>query len=586
MFDWLQSLKDDDEIAIFAGAGISKDSGLPLANELKRLILSKLMAEKEDIEEITHSGMPFEYFTQCLPIEISEKIFKIFKYGEPNTNHLLIAKLAKLGIVKNILTTNFDLLFEKALKGEKLDFSTYYTDNDFAGVDLENSRSGINLFKIHGSIENYESLKHSLNKVGKGFTPNEKNIMDYLFLNGSHDKVIVLGYSCSDKFDINPYLQSLANNKKRILIVQHDEVYNSFDRIDELIDLGVNTPFYSFDGIRTICNTRTFIEYFWNIYEKEIGCFIDRKSTLKWEIYINSWGKNIRNCGIREIVAGELFNSISSFDKAKKYYLKSLAIATRCKDPYLIYHGHLSFGKLSHQLQEYDDAFFHFNKALEAIDNHDFGSNHVLAKNEFAKAYCKANCYSCIGQAYAAVENYKEAVRNYNLGLNIYKLLGDDQEARVYMELGMCYEELGNIDNAFKYMSKSLEMKKIIGDLIGIANCYSNLIKLYRVNDPLKSIQCGKKAIEYFEKIGKKSEIGMSYVNLSITYNHLNQVEDELKCLKKAEEIFSQCGHSSHLTTSLKYILAFASRENDHGLKKEYEEKIKVISSSNSYSFD
>lgn len=122
MFD-LQSLKYG-EIAIFAGAGISKDSGLPLANELKKWILSKLMTEKEDIEEIMHSGIPFEYFIHSLPLDINEKIFKIFKYGEPNTNHILIAKLAKLGIVKNILTTNFDILFEKALKSEKIDFST------------------------------------------------------------------------------------------------------------------------------------------------------------------------------------------------------------------------------------------------------------------------------------------------------------------------------------------------------------------------------------------------------------------------------------------------------------------------------
>ncbi len=145
------------KIAIFAGAGISKDSGLPLADELKKSILSHLIENQEDIEEIKNSKMPFELFVQNLPNDKNEKIFKIFKYGEPNTNHILIAKLAKLGIIKTILTTNFDLLFEKALKNEGLDFSTCYTNEDFSDVLLENVEDSINLFKVHGSIERYES---------------------------------------------------------------------------------------------------------------------------------------------------------------------------------------------------------------------------------------------------------------------------------------------------------------------------------------------------------------------------------------------------------------------------------------------
>lgn len=62
MFDF-QSLKDG-EIAIFAGAGISKDSGLPLAFDLKKSMLTKLITNKKDIKEIMHSDVPFEYFVQ------------------------------------------------------------------------------------------------------------------------------------------------------------------------------------------------------------------------------------------------------------------------------------------------------------------------------------------------------------------------------------------------------------------------------------------------------------------------------------------------------------------------------------------
>ena len=109
----------EKEFAVFCGAGISKNSGLPLANELKRYILEKLPIDKKDIEEVMASNFPFEAFIETISenTDISE-ILEIFQNGEPNTNHILIAKLAKNGYLKTIFTTNFDLLIEKALEKE------------------------------------------------------------------------------------------------------------------------------------------------------------------------------------------------------------------------------------------------------------------------------------------------------------------------------------------------------------------------------------------------------------------------------------------------------------------------------------
>jgi len=109
----------EKEFAVFCGAGISKNSGLPLANELKQYILGKMSIDKEDIEEIMASNLPFEAFMETISenTDIS-KILEIFEKGEPNTNHILIARLAKNGYLKTIFTTNFDLLIEKALEKE------------------------------------------------------------------------------------------------------------------------------------------------------------------------------------------------------------------------------------------------------------------------------------------------------------------------------------------------------------------------------------------------------------------------------------------------------------------------------------
>jgi hypothetical protein len=57
------------DLAIFCGAGISLNSGLPLANQLKWHILEKLADNKvdiKDIEEIYEAPLPFEAFMETI----------------------------------------------------------------------------------------------------------------------------------------------------------------------------------------------------------------------------------------------------------------------------------------------------------------------------------------------------------------------------------------------------------------------------------------------------------------------------------------------------------------------------------------
>jgi NAD-dependent protein deacetylases, SIR2 family len=582
MFDF-QSLKEG-EIAIFAGAGISKDSGLPLANELKQSVLSKLITDKEDIEDLMLSDSPFEKFVQNLTTDTNEKIFKIYNYGEPNTNHILVAKLAKLGVVKNILTTNFDLLFEKALKNERLEFSTFYNDDDFSKVKLQNLENGINVFKIHGSIEKSESLKNTINNVGQGLTPYKKNIMNYVFSEGPHNKVIVLGYSCSDKFDINPYFQDLKNKKKQVIFIQHE---NHDDiRSTELTKINDNVPFYNFNGCMLQCNTRIFIKNLWKIYEEEIGNFVNVKGTLKWETHLKPWSRTIDSGG-REAIAGQMFYSISNFKKSRKYYSKGLQISEKQKLPYATYVCHMGLGRIYEKLQPINKAIFHYNKAFEA--NNIFGTDPKYKSCEKDYKLNKAACYGNLGNIYLNFLNDPaQAEIYYNLALNIFKKFGrSDKEAGILIGMGNLSRKLGDFENDFKNLNKSLDMKKSSGDLVGIANCYGSLGKLYySENKPLESIEYYKKANEYFKDLGMKDEIGKGYVNISKSYSLLKQVEAELEYLIEAEKCFVQVENPHVLMLVLEDILSCAFRENDNELRKEYEEKINIVNSGKLYSLN
>lgn len=184
------------EIAIFCGAGISKNSGLPLVKELKKEILESLKTESEDIEEILNSIIPFEAFME--PISVNSDIsiiLQLFRDGEPNTNHMLIAKLAKKGIVKTIVTTNFDSLIEKALKMEGLaenkDYKVYFIEKEFENLNLNNLDDNTCVFKIHGSAHNTNSIRSTVKEVfNTSLSTKRDKIIKHLFQTGEHKKSV------------------------------------------------------------------------------------------------------------------------------------------------------------------------------------------------------------------------------------------------------------------------------------------------------------------------------------------------------------------------------------------------------------
>lgn len=93
-------------MVLFCGTGISKNSGLPLSNELKLYILEKLFVDKninseKDIKKIMKSNLPFEAFMEIISENngISD-ILDMLISGKPNTNHIMISKLAKKGYLR------------------------------------------------------------------------------------------------------------------------------------------------------------------------------------------------------------------------------------------------------------------------------------------------------------------------------------------------------------------------------------------------------------------------------------------------------------------------------------------------------
>jgi tetratricopeptide (TPR) repeat protein len=103
-----------------------------------------------------------------------------------------------------------------------------------------------------------------------------------------------------------------------------------------------------------------------------------------------------------------------------------------------------------------------------------------------------------------------------------------DDYAVVYSLLGTIYRTLGNLDQAYVYYMKSLDIELKIGSTDDISTAYNNLGTYYFGKSQYQ------KALEFYEKslsYQKESKKGVTYNNLAELYVGMGDV-------KKAEEMY------------------------------------------------
>jgi len=583
----INSLKDE-EFAVFCGAGISYNSGLPLANELKRYILKQLPINDEDIDEIMNSKLPFEAFIGKLSknngnIGIS-KILDIFGNGEPNDNHIFIAKLVKLGYLKTILITNFDLLIEKALEKEGLkeniDFVKYYKEKQFPEVDFDDVYDKTRIFKIHGSIDDRDSIRTTMESIeNKSLSEKRMKVIKHLFSTGKHKKVLILGYSCSDIFDITPQIQSIGKDKKEIIFIEHCEEKieeNSDIRIREKINDNEN-PFKKFQGKWKKCDTDDLIEKLWTSFKDIFGEYKSIKSETEWKTYIDDWIKELEKTkGLNYFISGSTLSDISSYKKAIDYYGKSLEILKEERDKAGIATCYVGLGNAYSNMG-------YFNKAIECHEK----ATEIFKERKNKKE--ESTCYNNLGKAYHESGDLDKATEYYTKALDIFKEIGDKlSESTVYMNLGSirgeigdfneairyhkkslgiyirignnsgkstCYLNLGNaycglrkFDEAIRYYKKSLEIKKKIGDRKGESKCCMGLGNAYHgLGDFKKAIEFHENSLEISNEIENKIEESGCYINLGLDYYNLEDYTRAIEYCLKAEKILKETKQIHHL---------------------------------------
>jgi tetratricopeptide (TPR) repeat protein len=207
-----------DPIVAFVGAGASAmpPSNLPTWNQFNTLLLEslceRLAAYSGDRQPTTQMLGVFhqrrdrtqffapDFQAQLIEDEIGKEYFKVWRSLEPaefGPVHQSLAELAARGALAAIVTVNFDRLIEAALTARKVKFDVWHDAARFDSLParLETETTCVPVIKLHGSIEDSDSLVDTLRQRVSGRPP---ELMQGLAMLLRRHHWVFLGFSGAD----------------------------------------------------------------------------------------------------------------------------------------------------------------------------------------------------------------------------------------------------------------------------------------------------------------------------------------------------------------------------------------------------
>lgn len=460
------------KVILFCGAGISINSSLPLAWHFRESILEQLGVSEPERNLIHKAALPFESFVSILQENSNIKaLLNIFNKGQPTLQHKFIAELVVAGKVKFIVTTNFDMLIERALKARgwraNQDYCIAYREQDFNKIDWENGKPTI--IKIHGSVHDRQSMAITLRQVaGTIYSESRKKIIDRVFCSGNHEYVLITGYSCSDFFDITPYTQMIQDGYKKVVLIEHDTEHSFVENIQVQAK---RNPFTKFpNSYRIHDRTEALVESLWSTILGMPNITNGEGKDTLWQENVQRWSSSTSvSRAAKQLIIGRIWMDIDNEKyrkEAAQYFQGAIDAAQididgdRKREAFAL----SLLGNLTNSVPRLEEAL---SISIEIKD-----------KN------LQASCLCSLIPAYLDMRQVSKAIDCGNEGLKIAEEIGDkSREARLHGNMGGVYWMIGKLDTAMAHLTKGYLISQEIGDkaeegraLFNIASAYDSKI--------------------------------------------------------------------------------------------------------------
>jgi|GEM_PF-1604416 hypothetical protein len=237
------ALPGEKKYVLFAGAGVSKDAGIPTAWDVMLETASLLYAEsvktgeenqKIDLENwfqtSEYGQMTYaELMDQLYPNYPDQQSFLKQALGTkpPGDVHYLIAELARRDIIRAIITTNFDTHLENVLEEKGLKVQVISNYEDLIHCEPLIHCKDFRIYKPHGTLGR-GAIRNTPKDLEKLSPQMEEELIRVLSEHG----VIVLGYSGRDN-DIIRVFSRRNNNYYPLFWINPSRPIGNMERIFE-----------------------------------------------------------------------------------------------------------------------------------------------------------------------------------------------------------------------------------------------------------------------------------------------------------------------------------------------------------------
>ncbi len=218
--------------------------------------------------------------------------------------------------------------------------------------------------------------------------------------------------------------------------------------------------------------------------------------------------------------------------------------------------------------QQPDSAVLLWKKSVQIVKNL-FATKSISVDVNSTKKYL-SSAFNNIGYIYESQGNIQGALEYHYKSLNIRKEIGNKiGMSTSFNNIGVIYMNQGDIPRALEYYHKSLNIKEEIGNKKGMSTSFNNIGVIYgqQGNIP-KQMEYYHKSLSIREELGDKHGMAQSYNNIGYVYGNQSReakskqdiagsdslINKAMECFHKSLNVREEIGDKKGIATSFNNI--------------------------------
>ena len=261
------------------------------------------------------------------------------------------------------------------------------------------------------------------------------------------------------------------------------------------------------------------------------------------------------------VLAQEFYNNKP--DTAIYFANKALVLAIKLNDKMGIANAHYTFGKGLYYLENYTEALKNFNDALKLYEEL-FTSATTSFKSKILKE--KGKTYSSIGLVNYDQANYTDGLKNFFTALRIYQEIGDKRGiVKIYNNIGNIYKRQGNYAEALKNFFAALKPVEELGNKGDKAYILTNIGIIYKQQgNDTEALKNYFTALKIDEELGNKRQKAGNLTNIGNVYIDLGNYAEALKIFFTALKLNEELGNKQWKAVNLNNIGVVYDRKKNY----------------------